>query len=230
MDYSGIAHLALAAVLACAALGKARDATALMVELRQLFASAPRASAWVLISLELLIASALIVPALSQGAAIAAGAFLVAATGYLALRLVVLADASCGCWGPSSKRRRKAEDDYGVPGAILRPLWYGVRNGLLLALAWAGLSDGADLVGVWTLMALPSVVLSAGLAGGILRQWRSRSEPNHPLIRLMAPQMRRLLAHSGYEWQFSAPGTAPSVDRRISFAGSLQETQDLGRD
>lgn len=82
--------------------------------------------------------------------------FLVAATGYLAFHLATLARGPCACWGPHRGDSIEGSGR-GAVGEALRPAWYFVRNGGLVAagavaLGWSSAPTAAAVGTVWLLV------------------------------------------------------------------------------
>ncbi len=93
--------------------------------------------------------------------------FLIIATAYLAVRLTWLDRGPCECWGPGLDDRMERFGDEGVREA-LRPAWYFVRNGGLVAAAAIALDWSISVTAlaagtVWLLVVTGTLVSVARL-------------------------------------------------------------------
>lgn len=146
-----------------------------------------------------------------------AGAYLASATVVLALdfaRHGVAGD--CGCWGGSAPLDRTqwvyARDDEATSAReswrqMLRPLWTGTHNGVLLAMVLAPVLPTATHA-VLTVLAGQVVVGSGVIAGTVW--WRKQMQMvPHPYEAVIAPRLERLaldLEISDARWRIDDDG------------------------
>lgn len=126
-----------------------------------------RGSAWTVLGLaELALGLSLAVSGSTSVLALTM-AFLVAATGYLALRLALLDREACNCWGVRAARRERPAGSASVRSA-LRPAWYFGRNGALAVATAAALGWSAEMTVItagllWSLLLAGTLVAVARL-------------------------------------------------------------------
>jgi hypothetical protein len=133
------------------------------------------------------IIAALVVLAPQVGAA-AAAAWVACATLYLGALLARTRSAECNCWG--SVRRHE-----GVRRGLL-PAWYALRNtaylGVAIAVAATNGGGSASAALVTVALALPYVVVCAGLLAGIAALRRTLARGGDiALERELRPRFRR---------------------------------------
>lgn len=101
---------------------------------------------WAALGLAELALGAVLVTAAPRMAIVAALAFLVVASGYLAVSVVALDRQACPCFG----RHRHGQASNPVSESVraaLRPAWFFVRNGTLVLVAGRALSYPASVTG-----------------------------------------------------------------------------------
>jgi hypothetical protein len=199
-SHLGYALLAVVFGTAAAAKGRGWVAFAKYLSVALGKPAIARPLAFVVIGLELLLAGGLLTPGTMQAAVLGAGAFVLVASGFIGWRLVVAEDADCRCWGGRKSRGRPARNGR----EIVKPVWYGLRNGVLLLGAWLLLtgSDGSKgyqgrVAGLISLAACP-VIVGIGLIVSIVKSRRVLDLPEHPLKTKLSPQLAPLVALSWY--------------------------------
>lgn len=201
--------LGLAVVFGSAAIGKGGGRAAFVQDLEEILGKFGRPAAFVVIALEAVLAialmTALIVGATRPmlAAAGAAALFLIGASFYIALRLVVTRSSECRCWGGGVGEQLERLDELPVEagehaiGDILRPAWYATRNAVLVAGAVVlALLSGLAVptpVSVFA-SALPICLIAGGLMLSIRHEHQLLSAPEHPLVMVISPRARILVA------------------------------------
>lgn len=128
------------------------------------------------------------------------GCFFLVATAVLAYRLVLEHNTNCGCWGVSYNHLKYD----GIIANIIRPMWYGLRNGILLLGAWTlfDLSQSGyislNIVSAISIFAVCPLIMATGLIMSIFMQWRWLKFEEHPLKKEFAPRLAPLVALSWY--------------------------------
>lgn len=191
---------ALALVFGTAAAAKMRGRRAFAEYLTVAVGKAARPAATAIVGLEALLAAGLLIPDTRRLAGVGVCAFLLGGSCFIGWRLMVADDTDCRCWGERRALARPAQNGR----EIIKPAWYGLRNGGLLFatwLVWAG-SGGREedqnrLIGVLAFAACPAVVALGLVAAIVARRWLLNL-PEHPLKMELAPQLAPLVALSWY--------------------------------
>lgn len=197
---SNLSAIALAIALGLAVAAKARDRAVFVEYLALALGDAGRWAAILVLGVEVVLAFGLLVPATKAVAALGVGAFLLVGTGFIARQLVLTDAVDCGCWGRRASLSRSARNGQD----IVRPVWYGLRNGLLVFVAWLVLSGGRESEGYgsqWVaLIAVASrpTLVGIGLASSIVTRRQLLGLPEHPLKTELAPKLAPLIALSWY--------------------------------
>jgi hypothetical protein len=198
-----IPRVVLAIMLGWSALGKLHSLAQFTVDLRPVVGRFARALATGTPTVEALIALGLLVPGeVAVHAESAAALFLLAATGFIAWRLVVSPETDCGCWGPSRRTSRFAEtatqpEQHFVADMALLP-WFAVRNGSLLILAVIdpGTCTVRCVDHIFVALLLPSLILVVGLGAAIIRGWLLLRLPEQPLLAWFRARTKHILSIS----------------------------------
>jgi hypothetical protein len=200
-----IGSIILMAVLSSAAITKIFSFATVTNDLRTFFRHYSRLIATLVISLEIGLATSILLAMWIQGimqlALLSCVAFFVSATIFLAYRLVVHNNTHCGCWGMQQSRRRDIEDSL---TNIIRPAWYGFRNGTLLLITWflfANTQQSSVHSRVETFIGVAMLcpgIIAVGLASSVVvrKFWLTLTE--HPLKREFAPRLAPLVALNWY--------------------------------
>jgi hypothetical protein len=219
-------------VLGSAALQKARTSRVVVADLERVIGRLARLLAPCVIAIEAVLALGLIL--MSTPALLVTGGFLLAATGFIALRLVVLPESGCACWGVQAPREYERHGELQSDAErlltrdVLRPVWYAARNGILLGMAWIPLLPcpaGCELGIYWAITALPAAIIGSGLVAGIVRAHMLIQAEVHPLRSVFEPQLRPLVALSWYSSAFAPIGgsrlTGDANGKGLTASGSL---------
>jgi hypothetical protein len=197
--------LLLAVLVGSAAVAKILSFLPFVSYLNVLFRNYARSIAILVISFEAVLSVSLIMAVLMhRGLPLLlpmVGIFFLAATVVVAYRLVLYHDTKCGCWGTNYKRLPQSD---GIIASILRPLWYGLRNGLLLVGTGAlfDLSQNEYIslstLGATLIFAVCPLVIATGMIVSVVVQRRWLKLEEHPLKRELAPRLAPLVALSWY--------------------------------
>lgn len=204
-----LGHLVMAALFGSAAIAKSHSLATFVDYLRIPFQRHARRVAVAVIGVESTLAAGLIVFAGRPSVLLLTGAFLLAATLFIALRLVPFDETECGCWGLSSTAQ--AKDPLGLQTSrrtmivnALRPTWYALRNGALLLATWMlyaravpnNTSD--DVLRVLGIFAICPTIIVSGLVVSILTRRHRLTLAEHPMRNVLAPHLAPLIALSWY--------------------------------
>lgn len=223
-----VGSLLLAVIIGNAAVAKLHSFSGFVDYLSSLFSSYARSIAALVIGIEAVLSVSLIIATLThrglQVVLIATGCFFVAATIFISLQLVLLDSTRCECWGAGRKRAPKRE---GAIESMLRPAWYGLRNGILLSSTWllldllkngqiqTNVTSAALIFTIWPM------IIAVGLVRSIVVRRRLLKLEEHPRKRELAPHLAPLVALSWYMdnqvstgdlWVLTNGPTARSLD------------------
>lgn len=186
-------RLGLASIFGSAAILKARSLPAFVDDLRSIFRALSLPLAISVIGVEGLLAVAFIV--LERGlfpVLLACSSFVLFATLFIALRLLLIGESDCGCWGANSKAGRKSHIGWtGSPRHsfvdVLRIAGYGLRNSviilLILVLSWNGenMVRHLEMPNTLVLALAPMGIIAVALSLSIIRGLWQLKLPQHPL-------------------------------------------------
>lgn len=209
IDLAG--HAALVTLFGSAALGKLRSLQAFADHLQVPFGRASGKVARVAICGEVALTALLLVGIGNSFVLIAAGVFLAAASIFLAWRLLLRRETDCVCWGMNARSNIRKNDiigwdlgQYNVSRNVFNPAWYGIRNGLGLALISILIqyssTDELYFYNIYTVAALafPLCMTNIGLLISIFNEKRLLSLDEHPKKQELAPRLVPLVAISWY--------------------------------
>ena len=188
------ARLLLAAILLVAALGKSRAFVAFVDYLHALLGRLAAPAAGAAITAEGALAIGLIAAGRVAIVGLLAAGFLLVATAVYAAGLTVSDTARCRCWG-----LKNADTAEGPTSRALRPMWYGLRNGTLAALALQATTSGGHWWATLAPMLGGLAIVAIGLAVSILIRRRHLRLRRHPLRDVFAPRLGSLIALSWYQ-------------------------------
>lgn len=193
-----VARIALALVFVAAVVGKGRYFMQFVDYLRPILGHRSKLLAIGALVLEAAIAPTIVLAETAPVASIVAIAFLVIATSLVAFRLSVDSQTACACWGAAKPPQ------YGDLGYadMLRPAWYGLRNGALCFVLWLVTRKDPNIAVGLALVCGCVAVMLAGLAASIVHERAKLSLAEHPRRDDFAPYLAPLIALSWY----SGPG------------------------
>lgn len=194
-----VGRVGLSGLLLVAAIGKARSLDAFVRYLRRPFGRLAPIIGVVAIGAEVLLAISLLVIGDAVITRLAVAGFLLLASAVYAVRLISDDATRCNCWGATPLGREES-----AIARIVRPAWIGLRNGAILALAWAA-GNGPGIgsshlrpADVLVLLAAPCGVVCAGLVASVAVRRRHLKLARHPLRAVLAPRLSNLVALSWY--------------------------------
>jgi hypothetical protein len=206
MSWVLLGQLGVALVFGSAAVLKARSFHAFADDLRIPFRSAAASVAVAVISSEVLLAVSLVTFIGEPRVLATTGLFVVLATLFIALRLVLVDESECGCWG--SSRMPSGHAYIGWQDSprqslfdALRPAGYGMRNSGLLLAIWLlmrrneGINFGHDVMAA---IIAPLLIIATGLGASIIHRLSQLNLSEHPLRKVLAPRLAPLVALSWY--------------------------------
>lgn len=204
-------RLLLAAVFASAAVLKLRSRAEFTRSLQVPFRRGAPYAAITVICMEVVIAAALLAFPMGPIALTASGLFVFSASCFLALRLILVDETDCNCWGTREQRPGEAEPigwesrRYNVLKSAFQPAWFGLRNGALTASAWlltqATWTGTAELPRLLLVFGMCPALIAASLAASIGLRRRLLGRDDHPLKGHYAPRLAPLVALSWYSHQ-----------------------------
>jgi hypothetical protein len=187
-------RIVVAVVFAAAVLGKGRHFKQFVEYLRPVFLYRSKLIAVSTLALEACLALTIPFTPTARVAGLVGIAFLVAATGLIAGRLTVDSQTACACWGAA---KAPLHEDLGYAD-ILRPAWYGLRNGAICVAMWlVTRTNGNVAVGLAFACGCLGIML-IGLFASISREREKLSRPEHPKRNEFAPSLAPLIALSWY--------------------------------
>ncbi len=187
-------RIAFALLFAAAAVGKARYFAQFVEYLRPIFGGRSKLIALSTLLFEGAIAATIVFAAAARTVGFIAIGFLVMATALIASRLSVDGQTACACWGAA---RLPLYGDLGYAD-ILRPAWYGLRNGVLCFVVWVVTrKDPSAVTGLVFVCGCVGVML-VGLAAAIVHERGKLKWSEHPRRDDFAPYLAPLIALSWY--------------------------------
>lgn len=128
--------------------------------------------------------------------------FLVASSGFLALRLISRSSpAACPCWGKEAPLRDLRDPHQSSTGALLlglaTPALQSLRNGALIG---ALLSLGHNELGIEASF-VPPLFIAVGLAASVFREHLQLKRKPHPAERYFAPFLESVILPSAQPYR-----------------------------
>jgi len=196
--------------LAYAAIGKRRAFGTFVAYLSVPFHRYARRIAFAVLSIEAILSVALAVFGSQMIVLLSIGAFLLVASLYIALRLVLSDRTDCSCFGGGSESATSLDDQTRIHTRreivfnALQPAWYGLRNSLLLLGVWRLLLDTShqlvlrDNLTVLAISSVCALCILVGLIASIGKKRWLLTRDEHPLRNQLAPRLYPLVALSWY--------------------------------
>lgn len=198
------AHLALAAVFGSAAVAKARTFPVFADYLHVPSRWMTRIVAGGVIGVEVCLAAGLLVIPQWQPVLLATGAFVLAASAFLAWRLISSDETGCQCWGVHGPLhpldRATFPSTHDILAGILAPTWFGIRNGTLLLGTWLLLERAGtfpfDGWGAFVSFSSAPVLMLIGMAASIAQRRHYLTREEHPAKSIFASRLAPVVALS----------------------------------
>ncbi len=217
MTWVLVGHLVLAVVFGSAAMLKARAFWAFADDLRIPFRGASTGVAAAVIGGEALLAVGLFTFVGEPRVLAAASRFVVFATLFIALRLILTDETECGCWGRSRTSGGHAyigwqDNPRQSFSDVLRSAGYGLRNGTVLLMMWIFMQSSGrfsheyGMINAMIASFISTIIIGIGLIISVIHRVRQLNLPDNPLKEMLASRLAPLVALSCHMGDTSSDG------------------------